>query len=121
MERRATSKDPVILAAAIRLITGPTLETTFGQVLHQLAEMLAIGKLPCSGHGEDVAIVVLSDETHGRAGGKARIGDDHKLASPGWRHKGLQHLAKQDILVPADAGIKQPQRHGDTKPVPTRH
>src|SRR5215216_4328460 len=105
MERRATSKDPVILAAAIRFRTGPTLVTTFGQVLHQIAEMFAIGKFPCSGHGKDVTIVVLSDEPHGRVGGKARIGDGHKLASPGWRYKGLQHLAKQDILVPADAGI----------------
>jgi hypothetical protein len=89
MERCATSKDPVILAAAIQFITVPAAVTTFGQVLLQVAEMFAIGKFPRPGHGKDISIVLLSDGTHRRVGGKFRIGDAPNLSRPGWRDKGL--------------------------------
>src|SRR6266850_7178531 len=121
LERRATSNAPVIRAAAIRWITGPTWVTTFGQVWPQIAELCALGQLPCAGQGQDVTIVVLSHEAQGRVGSKARLGDDHQLARPGWRDQGRHHLATQDSLVPAEAGITQPQRHGETTPIPTRH
>jgi hypothetical protein len=77
--------------------------------------------LPCSGPGQDVTSVVLRDEMPGRVGGTARLGDDHMLARPGWRDTGLQHLATQEMLVPAAAGSNQPQRPRETKPVRTRH
>jgi hypothetical protein len=121
MARRTTSQDPVIRAAALRLITGPTVVTPCGPVWHQRAAMCARGQLPCSGPGQDVTSVVLRDETPGRVGGKARLGDDHTLARPGGRDTGLHQLATPDIVVPAAAGSNPPQRPRETQPVPTRH
>ena len=83
--------------------------------------MFAIRKFPRPGYSKDVRILLLGNQAQGLIGSKTGISHYHDLLHPGWRDKVLQHLPKQDILMPADLGIDQPQRNGHTSVLPTRH
>src|SRR5262245_10814958 len=88
-------------------------------MLDEVSQMFAIGKFPGAGHGKDIRIMELCDQPQRLVSGKARIGHDDNLAHPGWRHKGLQHLPKEDVLMPFDLRVHWGEGDWDAKTAPT--
>jgi hypothetical protein len=90
----------------------PTGVTTLGQVLDQITEVFAIGKFSRSGHGKHVAILFLGYQAQGLIGGKARVRHDHHVPHPRWKDERLQHLPKQQVLMPPTLEIDRRKATG---------
>ena len=119
MERGAAEKDPIVAAAPVRFVTGSASVTALREVVHEVTEMFAVGKFACPWHGKDIRIVSLGNQAQGRVGSKPGIGDDDNVACPRWRHKVLQHLPKENVLMPSTRRLNQRQGHGNAYMLPT--
>ncbi len=113
--------NPIILSPAIGLVGRPTTIERLGQVLDQITDIFPIGEFAASRHGKDARPVELLNEFQGRVGRITGIAEHHNLAHPRRRFKVLEHLTKQDILMPLALGIDGGNLDRNTIPIPTGH
>jgi hypothetical protein len=76
-------KDPVRLATASGFTAGTTVVAGRGEILEQIAEMLAIGKFAEPWHRKHISIPWLSDQSPRLVGSKTCIRDHDHLTAPG--------------------------------------
>src|SRR5215468_5657579 len=119
MQLGVTQKHPVIAAAPSGLERSPTTIADFGEILHHVAYIFAVGELAGARHGKDIGPVEIIDQLERDVSSIACICHHDDLTYPRRGLKVFEHLPEQDVLVPLTFWINGSKSHGDAKTVPT--
>ena len=119
MQLGSTHKHPVIVAAPVGFERCPTTIVDFGEMLHHVTHIFAVGELARAWHSKDVGPGQIVDPLERGVGGIARISHHHDLTHPRRGLAVFKHLTEHDILVPLPFGINGSDGYRNAKAIPT--